>query len=118
MRINAATREIARTKGERHFPDSCRFVSDDVYRARFLSAPLPVGASIWNHSFHGSWWLGKVTYPPDDSGRYVIRFLDNPGPAMIALRGSADSTAIHAPCGSWYLQTHGRFDTLQVVLHG
>ena len=70
LRINAAAREIARTKGERHLPGSYRLVTDDVYRARFLSAPLPVGASIWYHSFNGSWWLGKVNQPPNDSGRY------------------------------------------------
>ena len=59
LRINAAARQIARTKGERHLPGSYRLVSNDVYRARFMSDPL-VGASIWYHSFDGSWWLGKV----------------------------------------------------------
>ena len=89
LRINAAAREIARTKEERHLPGSYRLVSDDVYRARFMSDPLPVGASIWYHSFDGSWWLGKVKQPRNDRGRYVIRFLDNSGPALIALPGSA-----------------------------
>ena len=33
-------------KGERHLPGSYRLVTNDVYRARFLSAPLPIGASV------------------------------------------------------------------------
>ena len=55
LRINAAAREIARAKGKRHLPGSYRLVTNDVYRTRFLSAPLPIGASIWYHSFDGSW---------------------------------------------------------------
>ena len=90
----------------------------DVYRARFLSAPLPIGASIWYHSFDGCWWLGKIKQPSDAPGRYVVRFLDNPGPALIDLLESAYNTALHAPCGSWCLQTHGRTNPLQGVLHG
>ena len=103
MRINAAARELARTKGERHLPGSYRLVTDDVYRARFLSGPLPIGASIWYHSFDGSWWLGKIAQHPDDNGRYVVRFLDKPGPALIDLTASAYNTALHSPCGSWCL---------------
>ena len=85
LRINAAAREIARAKGERHPPGSYRLVTNDVYRARFLSAPLPIGASIWFHSFDGSWWLGKIKQPSNVLGRYIVRFLDNPGPALIDL---------------------------------
>ena len=118
QRINAASREIARSKGERHLPGSYRLLTDDVYRARFLSATLPIGASIWYHSFDGFWWLGKVKQPSNDSGRYVIRFLDNPGPALIKLQESTYNTALHAPCGSWCLQTHGQSNPLQGVLHG
>ena len=118
LRIKAAARGIARTKGERHLPGSYRLVLDDVYGTRFMSDPLPVGASICYHSFDGSWWLGKVKQPPNDSGRYVIRSLDNPGPALIALPGSTYKTVLHAPCGSWCLQTHGRSNPLQGVLHG
>ena len=118
QRINETSREIARSKGERHLPGSYRLLTDDVYRARFLSAPLPIGVSIWYHSFHGSWWLGKVKQPPNDSGRYVIQFLHNPGPALIKLQESTCNTALHAPCGSWCLQTHGRSNPLQGVLHG
>ena len=83
LRINAAAREIASAKGERHLPGSYRPVTNDVYRARFLSAPLPIGASIWFPSFDGSWWLGKVKQPSNVLERYVVRFLDNPGPALI-----------------------------------
>ena len=38
-RINPASREIARSKGERHLPSSYRLLTDDVYRTRILSAP-------------------------------------------------------------------------------
>ena len=101
LRINAAAREIARAKGERHLPGSYRLVTNDVYRARFLSAPLPIGASIWYHSFDGSWWLGKIKQPSDAPGCYVVPILDNSGPALIDLPESAYNTALHAPCGSW-----------------
>ena len=105
-------------KGERHLPGSYRLVTNDVCRAHFLSAPLSIGTSIWFHSFGGSWWLGKVKQPSNVLGRYVVRFLDNPGPALIDLPKSAYNTALPAPCGSWCLQTHGRINPLQGVLHG
>ena len=106
-------------KGERHLPGSYRLVTNDVYRTRFLSAPLPIGASIWFHSFDGSWWLGQIKQPSNVLGRYVVRFLDNPGPALIDLPESAYNTALYAPCGSsCLLQTHGRINTLQGILHG
>ena len=60
LRINAAALEIARAKGERHLPGSYRLVSN---RTRFLSAHLPIGASIWYHFFDGFWWLGKINQP-------------------------------------------------------
>ena len=118
LRINAAAREIARSNGERHLPGSYRLVTNDIYRTRFLSAPLPIGASIPYHSFDSSWWLGKIKQPSNVLGRYVVQFLDNPGPVLIDLPESAYNTALHAPCGSWCLQTHGRTNPLQGVLHG
>ena len=118
LRINAAAREIARAKDERHIPRSYRLVLNDVYCARFLSTLLPIGVPFWYHSFDESWWLGKVKHPSNVLGRYVVRFLDNPGPALIGLPESAYNTALHAPCGSWCLQTHGRTNPLQGVLHG
>ena len=118
LRINEAAREIARAKSERYLPGSYRLVPNDVYRARFLSAPLPIGASIWYHSFDCSWWLGKINQPSNVLGRYVVRFLDNPDPALIDLPESVYNTALHAPCGSWCLQTHGRTNPLQGVFHG
>ena len=69
LRIAAAARKISRSKGERHLPGSYRLVADSVYHARFRTAPLPIGASIWYHSFDGSWWLGKIKQPLDYSGR-------------------------------------------------
>ena len=118
LRINAATREIARPKGEHHLLGSYRLVTNDGYRARFLFAPLPIGASIWYHSVDGSWWLCKIKQLSNVLGRYVVQFLDNPGPALIDLPESAYNTALHAPCGSWCLQTHGRTNPLQGVLRG
>ena len=118
LRINAAAREIADAKGERHLPGSHQLGTNDVYRTRFLSTPLPIGASIWFHSFHGSSWHGKIKQPSNVLGRYVVRFLDNPGPALIDLPEPAYNTALHALCGSWCLQTHGRTNPLQGVLHG
>ena len=118
LRITAAAREIARSKGERHLPGSYRLVAGNVYHARFRTAPLPIGASIWYHSFDGFWWLGNIQQPSDNSGRYVLRFLDNPGPAMAELPESAYYTALHPPCDSWCLQTHGRSNPLLGALHG
>ena len=62
--------------------------------------------------------LGKIKVPPNVLERYVVRFLDNPGPALIELPESAYNTALHAPCDSWCLQTHGLYNPLQGVLHG
>ena len=115
LRINAAAREIARVNGERHLRGSYRLVTNDLYRTRFLSTPLPIEASTWYHSFDGSWWFGKTKQPSNVLGRYDVRFLDNPGPALIDLPESAYYTALHAPCGSWCLQTHGSINPLQGV---
>ena len=41
LRINAASREIARAKGERYLPGAYRLVTADVYRTRFSAALLP-----------------------------------------------------------------------------
>ena len=60
LRNNAAARKIARSKGERHLPDSYRLIADSISHARFRTAPLPIGASIWYHSFDSSWWLDKT----------------------------------------------------------
>lgn len=60
LRINAAAREIAHVRGERYIPSTYSLVADVVYRTRFLSAPVRVGASNWCHSFNGSWWLGGI----------------------------------------------------------
>ena len=112
LRNNAAARTLARANGERHLPDYYRLVTNDVYQARFLYASLPIGAFIWYHSFDGSWWLGKIKQPSDALGRYVVRLLDSPGPVPLYLPVSACNTALHAPCGSWGLQTHGRTNPL------
>ena len=49
---------------------------------------------------------GKIKQPSNVLGSYVVLFLDNPGPALIDLPESSYNTALHAPCGSWCLQTH------------
>ena len=117
-RISKAAREIARRKDERHLPGSYRFITDDIYHARLLSAPLPIGASIWYHSFDGSWWLGKVKQQPNGLGRYIIKFLKSSAPALIEPPESAYITVLHTPCDPWYLQTHGCPNPLTGVLHG
>ena len=101
--ISKAAREIARRKDERYLPGLYRLITGNIYRARFLSAPLPIGAFTWYHSFDGSWWLGKVKQQPIVLGRYIIRFLDKPGPALIKLQELAYNTALHVTCGSWCL---------------
>ena len=101
--ICKAAHEIARRNDERYLPGLYRLITDDIYRACFLSAPLPIGAFIWNHSLDGSWLLSKVKQQANVLGRYIIRFFDNPGPALIELLELACNTALHASCGSWYL---------------
>ena len=118
MRIQAAARELARTRGQRHLPVRYSFVPEEVYRPRFLPTRLPTGASFWFHFFDGSWWLGKISQPTDTHERYVVRFLDKPGPVMADLRASAYITRLQSPCGSWCLQTHGRTNLFRGVLHG
>ena len=46
-----------------------RLVTADVYRARSSTVPLPIGASVWYHSFDGSWWSGKIKQAFDAPGR-------------------------------------------------
>ena len=116
--MNAAAREIACAKGERHLAGSYNLVTVDVYHARFLSAPLSIRASVWYRSFDGFWRLGKIKQASAVPGRYITRFLDNTGPVLIDLLYSAYNTALHALCGSWCLQIHGRTNPLRGVLHG
>ena len=61
--------------------------------------------------------LVRSSNPPTPSDD-VVRFLENPGPVLLDLPDSTYNTALHAPCGSWCLQTHGRTNPLQGVLHG
>ena len=96
LRTIEAAREIARRKDERYLPGLYLLITGDIYRARFLSAPLPIGAFIWYHSLDGSWWLGKVKQQPNVLGRYIIRFLNNPGPALIELLELAYITTRHS----------------------
>ena len=104
LRNNEPAHKIARAKGERYLPGAYQLVTP-----RISTAPLPTGASVWYHSFDGSWCLGKIKQASDVvPGRYIIRFLDIPGPVLIDLPPSAYNTALDAPCGSWCLQTHGR----------
>ena len=46
MRIQAAARDLARTRRERHLPAPYSLVSEKVYRSRFLLTRLPTGASF------------------------------------------------------------------------
>ena len=73
---------------------------------------------FWYYSFDSFWWLCKIKQPSNVLERYVVRFLDNPGPVLIDLSDSAYNMALHAPCSPWCLQTHGRTNPLQGVLHG
>ena len=118
MRINAAARELARTREERHLPAPYSLVPEEVYRSRFLPTRLPPGALFLFHSFNGSWWLGKISQPTDTRKPYVVRFLDKPGPVMADLRAFAYATRLQSSCGSWCLQTHGRTNPIRGVLHG
>ena len=68
LRTNAASREIARAKGERYLPGAHHLVTADAYRAHFSTAPLPAGASVWYHSLTalGGWVKSnKLRTPPD-----------------------------------------------------
>ena len=55
------------------------------------SYPLPylLEPLIWHHSFDGYLLLGKVKQPPKTLGRRIVRFLDNPAPALFDLPESA-----------------------------
>ena len=83
LRINAAASEIARAKGERHLPGSYRLVTNDVYRARFLYAPLPIGAPIGTIPLMVPGGLVKSSNPPTSSDATSYGF-----PTTQALPGS------------------------------
>ena len=108
MRIGAATRELARAKGERALPSGYSLVSRSTWDRRFAATPLPVGAFFWykRHKMDSVWWLGKISGPPLPSDYYVVRFLDDPGPVKLALPAVRYTTVATAVSGSWCLQVH------------
>jgi len=106
MRIGAATRELARAKGDRALPSGYSLVSRSTWDRRFAATPLPVGAFFWYKTQDGLWWLGKISGPPLPSDYYVVRFLDDPGPVKLALPAVRYSTIATAVSGSWCLQVH------------
>ena len=106
MRIGAATRELARAKGDRALPSGYSLVSRSTWDRRFATTPLPVGAFFWYKTQDGLWWLGKISGPPLPSDYYVVRFLDDPGPVKLALPDVRYTTVATAVSGSWCLQVH------------
>lgn len=76
--------------------------SRDLYRTRFSVAPLPIGDSVWYHSFDSSWWLGKTKQTSDVPGWYIIRFLDKTGPVLIDRPPHTTyNVTLQDFCGSW-----------------
>ena len=106
LRIGAAHRELSRQRGERFLPAGYDYVSLARYRRHFSAFPLPSGAHFWYKSQDGLWWLGKIAklLPPGD--RYIVRFLDDPGPVHLTLSPSQYSTALDGVAASWCLQLH------------
>ena len=110
MRIGAAHRELARTRGEVFLAPGYSLVPRTLWLQRFSSTTLPAGANLWYKARDGLWWLGKVAhrastdnFPPNF---YIVRFLDDPGPIKIDLLPSSYTTSWSAVHGSWCLQRH------------
>ena len=106
MRIGAAMRELARTKGDRYLPSGYSLVSRFTWDRRFAATPLPVGAFFWYKAQDGLWWIGKISGPSPLPDQYIVRFLDDPGPVKITLPALRYTTTTTSAPGSWCLQVH------------
>eukprot|EP00752_Nemacystus_decipiens_P004782 g4353.t1 len=112
MRVGSAQREIARSKGERFLAEGYALVPHHLWTRRFRVSTLPTGAYFWYKSSDNLWWLGKISRSVDASpstpaaDRYIVRFLDDPGPIALTLSPTLYSIALGAPSGSWCLQCH------------
>ena len=105
-RASAAARELARASGGRPLTKGYRLVAERLWTGTFQRTPLPKGAQFWFKANDGFWWLGNIASPTADPDRYIVRFLDDPGPVRLALDASLYTTAPDAVRGSWCLQTH------------
>lgn len=106
MRASAAARELARASGGRPLTKGYRLVAKSLWTGTFQRTPLPKGAQFWFKANDGFWWLGKIASPTAAPERYIVRFLDDPGPVRLALNASLYTTAPDAVRGSWCLQIH------------
>lgn len=112
MRIGSAQRKLARFKGERFLAKGYALVPKHLWIRRFRVSVLPPGTHFWYKSSDDIWWLGKINRPVavspsnPDTGRYIVRFLDDPGPIELTLAPDLYSFSLEAPRGSWCLQWH------------
>ena len=107
MRKHSAQRELHRTQGLRFVHNGYTLVSFEQFDSTFSEGPLPKGAYFWYRADDHSWWLGKIAgIDTERSDVYIVRFLDDPGPARVTLRTDLYSTHPSAPPASWCLQTH------------
>ena len=110
MRIGAAHRELAWTRGEIFLAPGYSLVPHTLWLQRFSSTTPPAGAHLWYKARDGLWWLGKVAQRTStdnySANSYIVRFLDDPGPITIDLLPSSYTTLRSAVHGSWCLQRH------------
>ena len=112
MRIGSEQRNTARNQGRRSLGRGYALLPRHLWIHRFHVPTLPAGAHFWYKTPDHLWWLGKIARTADiqpanqDLRRYVVRFLDDPGPIELNLTTDMYSIDVDAPCGSWCLQWH------------
>ena len=107
MRKHSANRKLHRTQGLRFVHTGYTLVSFDQFESTFSDAPLPKGAYFWYRAADSFWWLGKIAdIDLRRPNTYIVRFLDDPGPARVVLHSDFYGTHPSAPPASWCLQTH------------
>ena len=106
MRRSAASRDIHRERGEGFVARGHLLVNRQQYERVFADGNKLRGAHFWFKSKDNLWWLG-VIHTVDSAGkRFVVRFLDSPGPVKLMLHPELYSTDPSACRCSWCLQRH------------
>ena len=73
---------------------------------RFNGTTLLIGAQFWYTGQDHLQLLGTNSAHTSSSGQYIVHFLDDPGPAKLALSFTRYTTALGAVRGSGCLKVH------------
>ena len=120
MRIEAAYRELSRSRGEIFLAPGNSLVPCPLWLHRFSFLTLPAGAHLRCKACDGLWRLSKVapraSIDNSSADSYIIRFLNDPAPIKIKLLLPLYPTSRNAARGSWCLQRHQAGGLARAVL--